>query len=374
MTTATVHHTGLSTMTARQRWLAALRMEAVDQLPFWPKIGGAYADAQDEPYRSMSIPELHRYVGSTWVQGVAAGFMVRGRTCSCRTEVHGDERQTVFETPVGRLREVARYDTGSKSWHPVAFAVGDVEQVKIMTAYYRDLEVSADPEAAATGLEVCGEGQQDAVTWGGMGTSPLMRWVEWIAGVENAHLLLMMHPAEVENLFDAMHTVMLARVRIAAELCPADVLDLTENTSTTLISPDQYRTYCFRHISEYARIVAGAGRHLNLHMCGHLKALLPMLAEVGAKSFEAFTSPPVGNTRLVDGRLACPDICLIGGTNATLWTQPLERILGELEQDLDALPHHRGLVVTSGGMQPPMASPDTLKAVCRFVADYPVRL
>jgi uroporphyrinogen-III decarboxylase len=155
-------------------------------------------------------------------------------------------------------------------------------------------------------------------------------------------------------------------------VCPADVLDLTENTSTTLISPAQYREHCFRHIGEYARIAREAGRDLNLHMCGHLKALLPMLNELGVRSFEAFTSPPVGNTRLVDGRRGCPDVCLIGGTNAALWTLPARRIIEELGRDLDALPHHRGLVVTSGGMMPPLAAPDTIRDVCEFVKQYPL--
>ena len=99
-----------------------------------------------------------------------------------------------------------------------------------------------------------------------------------------------------------------------------------------------------------------------------------MLSQLPAIVFEAFTSPPVGNTRLIDGREGCPNTCLIGGTNAVLWTKTADEIIAEIEQDLDVLPHHRGIVVSSGGMMPPMASPETIKKVCDWVKNYKIRV
>lgn len=192
--------------------------------------------------------------------------------------------------------------------------------------------------------------------------------------MEMAHYLLLDYPDEVEALFAAMHRVLLRRTELAVECSPADTLYLVENTSTTLVSPEQYRQYWFPHIHEYAGITQRAGRILTMHMCGHLKALLPDLATVPAQAFEAFTSPTVGNTTLLDGRTACPDKCLIGGTNASLWLEPAEKIIAQIERDLDALPHHRGIVVTSAGVMPPRCAPETVRAVCAWVKAYPVRL
>ena len=109
-------------------------------------------------------------------------------------------------------------------------------------------------------------------------------------------------------------------------------------------------------------------------MCGHLKALLPDLAEVPAAAFESFTSPTVGNTALLDGRLGCPDKCLIGGTNAYLWIRPASEIIQQLEHDLNALPHHRGIVVTSAGQMPRACTPETMKQVRDYVSNYPARM
>jgi uroporphyrinogen-III decarboxylase len=148
---------------------------------------------------------------------------------------------------------------------------------------------------------------------------------------------------------------------------------MIENTSTTLISPQQYRKYCYRHISDYGHICQANGRTMALHMCGHLKLLLPTLATLPVQAFEAFTSPTLGNTTLEDGRTACPDKCLIGGTNAILWTRPAHEIIAQIEQDLDVLPHHRGIAITSAGVMPPLCKPETIQAVCAWVKQYPAR-
>jgi len=214
---------------------------------------------------------------------------------------------------------------------------------------------------------------QEAVVAAGIGTSALMQWVQALAGVEMAHYLLLDHPDEVAALFEAMHRNLRRKTELAAEHTPADILYLVENTSTTLVSPAQYRQYWFPRMHEYAGITRRAGRILVLHMCGHLKALLPELSALPAEAFEAFTSPKVGNTTLLDGQDGCPDKCLIGGTNAALWLEPADGIIAQLERDLAALPHHRGIVITSAGVMPPRCAPETVKAVCDWVKAYPAR-
>jgi uroporphyrinogen decarboxylase len=176
----------------------------------------------------------------------------------------------------------------------------------------------------------------------------------------------------VEALFAAMHRHLCRRIELAVAHSPADTLYLIENTSTTLISPAQYRQYCLPVIREYAAIVRAKGRLMVLHMCGHLKALLPDLATLPVAAFEAFTSPTVGNTTLMDGRRACPNTCLIGGTNAALWTRPAPEIIAELDRHLRQLPHRRGLVITSAGMMPPSATPETVRTVCEFVKQFSI--
>ena len=360
----------MDTMTPRRRWLAALRMEPVDRLPFWPKLDGAYPPWRKGRFEGKSVDELHAWIGSdklVWLGRCTRD--VRKRTA---VETRGENgiQRTVFRAPGGQTELVNRWDEPSHAWHPIAFPVRTLEDLEIVRECFVDCTVELDPEALARTQARVEEVGEDGATDVSIGESPLMCWVEWLAGVENAHYLLADHREEVETLFDAVHAVLLRRAAILCDRSPSDMLSMTENTSTTLISPEQYRRYCARHVAEYGRIAREAGRLIYLHMCGCLKALLGDLARIPVDAFEAFTSPPVGDTTLLDGRTACPDKCLIGGTSATLWTRPADQIGARIEADLDALPHHRGVVVTSAGVMPPMCEPETIKQVCERVKGY----
>lgn len=361
-------------MTSKERWLAAVKMEPVDRLPFWPKLDAAYPRAQAGRFHDAAIDAIHDWIGSDKHVWVAPCVREVRRQSALEVSTHGIVRRTAYRTPYGETEMITQFDEASQAWHPVRFPVRTRDDIRLMTAYFEDVKVVLDEDLLEQARARVAEVGQDGIACSSIGESPLMRWVEWIAGVENAHLLLADYTAEVEALFEAMHRVLLEKTRLVAEHSPVDMLYMTENTSTTLISPQQYRRYCYPHIRAYGEIARRYGRILALHMCGHLKLLLPMLSELPAQAFEAFTSPPVGNTRLADGRTACPDKCLIGGTNAVLWTRPADEIIAEIEHDLDALPHHRGVAVTSAGVMPPLCSPETIQAVCTWVKGYPARM
>lgn len=170
-----------------------------------------------------------------------------------------------------------------------------------------------------------------------------------------------------------MHRVNCRCAEIMADGSPYEFVYSVEDTSTTLISPDQFRCTCAPHLTDYGRILGCSGKRLVLHMCGRIKELLPDIAALPAAGIEALTTLPIGNTSLLDARTACPEMCLVGGTNAILWLEPPEVIIRTIERDLDALPHHRGIVVSSAGVLPPGTPPETLKAVAGWLRRYECR-
>ncbi len=351
------------TMSSRDRWLAALEHQPVDRLPFWPKLNGSYAPAQEDRVASMTVEDIHRYIGSDMHLGVGGCTTCRHRKGDFKVETRNGQRIQQFKSPAGTLERVSHWDENSKSWHPAKMPVQSEEDIDVYRAWIEDQDVVLDETALdnhlARARELRAKGEGVLVT--SVGESPLMEWVEWIAGVENAHYLLADCPDKVEALFESLQAVLMRKAELMADHIQADLIYMVENTSTTLISPDQYRTYCLPHLTAIREILHAKDKRLGLHMCGLLKDLLPDIRKVGARAFEAFTSPTLGNTTLLDGRSACPDTCLIGGTNATLWTQPAEIIIATLERDLAELPHHRGLVVTSAGVMPPLAPPDRIR-------------
>ncbi len=361
-------------MTTRERWGAAMRFEPVDRLPFWPKLDAAYPRAQRAPFNTMTISEIHDWIGSDEHISIPACIREVREHSSERTTTKDGRQVTVFETPLGETQMVKQFDVMSQAWHPMVFPVRDLETLRLMTAYFEDTRVELDLDRLALAQERVRDIGEAAYTFTSIGESPLMYLVEWLAGVENAHLLLADYPVEVEALFDAVHRVLLRKAQLLAEHSPSDVLYMVENTSTTLISPRQYHRYCVPHITAYGEMTRRYDRVLVLHMCGKLKRLLPDLSSLPAQGFEAFTAPPLGSTTLLDGRAACPDTCLIGGTHAMLWTRPASEIIEYLGRSLSELPHHRGIVVTSAGVMPPLCPPETIKAVCDWVTSYAARI
>ncbi|HUV06098.1 MAG TPA: uroporphyrinogen decarboxylase family protein [Spirochaetia bacterium] len=361
-------------MSSRERWLAAIKFQPVDRLPFWPKLEPSYPRAQNRGFERLGIEGIHDWIGSdnhSWLP-------------SCVREVYegiskevsrdGNSERMLFRTERGSVETLLKFDVISQGWHPVEMAIRTLEDLKVMTDWFSACRAELNGEGLAEATEIARRLGSGGVTAENIGESPLMFFVEWLAGIENAHYLLADHRTEVEALFAAIHGLLLKKTEIVAENSPADLLYFTENTSTTLISPQQYRDFCLKHIADYGRIINGKGRNFVLHMCGHLKKLLPDLVDSPAVAFEAFTSPPVGNTRLLDGRLGCPDKCLIGGTNATLWLKNPDDIIAEIEDDLEKLPDQRGLIVTSAGVMPPLCKPETIKAVCDWVKSYRPRV
>ena len=109
-------------------------------------------------------------------------------------------------------------------------------------------------------------------------------------------------------------------------------------------------------------------------MCGHTKALLPMIDTIPAASIEAFTSPTLGNTRLVDGRTCAPGKTLIGGTNVMVWLQSIEKIKQYILDELEACPDHRHIILTTAGVAAPACTAETFREIGEWIRTLPVRM
>lgn len=361
-------------MTCRERWMASVRCQALDRLPFWPKLDGAYPGNQRAPFRSMDNAAIHRFIGSDVHHFGPACVRAVHKVTSVETAQKEAFRKTLFRGTKGTLTYVERFDKPSCSFHPIEFPVKTRADIAVLTEVMRDTTYEFDPDQYAKAVALVQSVGEDGITAASLGISPLMDWLQHLAGIENGHYFLNDYPDDVEGLFAAMHAGLVRRTEIMAAKVPYPIIYSTENTSTTLISPNMFKRYCYPHLEQIGRIITAAGKIHILHMCGKLKKLLPDIGTLPASGIEAFTSPPVGNASLLDGRTDAPSMCFIGGTNATDWMEPAEAIIRAIQHDLDALPHHRGVVVTSGGVMPPHCRPETIKAVADWVKAYGVRV
>ncbi|MGD2174636.1 MAG: uroporphyrinogen decarboxylase family protein [Candidatus Brocadiaceae bacterium] len=346
------------TMTNRERIFATFRGEEVDRFPVWLKMSNrTWKSSQPEPYRSMDGEELLRAAGCDLLLGAWAGAERETPHVDWSVTEEDGLRRRVMATPDGELVSEEKYDEYTESWHPSRFPADSLENFRRLRWLFTDTLYAVPPSDAGEWAVRQKELEaKDAVTMTGIGPSPLMNLVEHLCGPENTAYFLYDDPELFREVVDLMHR---DRVRNLKALLPhvaADTFWMTENTSTTLISPKMFEEFCVPHLREYGNLIREHGVIAVHHMCGKLNDLLETIDQLPAQANEAFTTPPVGDTMLADGRRRMPSKALIGGTNATLWLKPAERIVEAVAEDLSHCPDRRKIFLTSAGVLPPPVS------------------
>jgi uroporphyrinogen-III decarboxylase len=362
-------------MTSRERLLAAYAGQEVDRLPYWAKIANpTWRNSQPQDVRGWSNLELLDYIHADGIFHCPSVMRVTRPHIKTEDKTANNMRVTVTHTPDGDLTETWRMDSLTQSWHPVEFPVKTIEHVKRWRWWCKDLRLEPDEEGITKGRALCKERGQRGVFLTGWGTSPLMNLVQHVMGLAGTNFLLADHPSEMEELIDLMHRDNLARAAFVARNTPADIVISVENTSTTLISPQQFEKYCYKHLCDYGRAIESAGKMHELHMCGHTRALLPRINAIPAASIEAYTSPTLGNTRLADGRASAPGKTLVGGTNVNVWLWPVERIKEYIVTEVAACVDNRRTVLTTAGVAPPGCPAERFRDIGEWIHTVPIRM
>ncbi len=346
------------TMTNRERILATLRLEEVDRLPVWLKMTNrTWQSSQPAPYCDMRAEELLRRAGCDLMLDCWAGAARETPHVDWSVTSEDGLRRTVMETPDGLLVAEETFDCYTESWHPTRFPVQAVDDLRRLRWLFEDAAYAVAPHEAQQWARRQQELEaRDAFTITGVGPSPLMNMVEHVCGAEQTMYLLHDEPELFGETLDLMHADRMAELRVLLPHVAADSFWLIENTSTTLISPQLFERFCVPHLTDYGQLIRDHGLVAVHHMCGKLNALLEMIDGLPAQVNEAFTTPPVGDTMLADGRARMPSKALIGGTNATLWLESVETIVETVGQDLAACPDRRGIFLPSAGVLPPPVS------------------
>jgi uroporphyrinogen-III decarboxylase len=238
------------------------------------------------------------------------------------------------------------------------------ENLRKLQWLYRDTEYTVEPDAVENARRRKEElEKEDVFTMSGIGPSPYMNLLQHLSGPVSTVYLMMDEPDLFKETLELMHADRMRELRAVLPANPTDTFWLTENTSTTLLSPAIFRDLCMPYLREYGETVMEHGIYPVHHMCGTLNALLEMIDELPAVANEAYTTRPLGDVSLAEGRSRMPSKALIGGTNATGWLDPVEKIVATVADDIAACPDRRKIFLTSAGVLPPLVSFEKAKAV-----------
>ena len=316
-------------MTGRERLHRILNRQPVDRLSWTTLVDDVTRSGMPDEVRRLSPMEFYRSIGCDILQfgnyGLSADVVVPqpSRLISpdvkCEIETEDDALVTRRHaahpdylaagmgfpvtagpvtrrriTPWGTLTTVLKHD------HPIQYAVKSLQDLRVLRAIWEDSDYVEQPgmeEAFAQIERRIGDNGMYVPT---VDPSPVQDLLEYEMGMTNFYYLLNDHRREVEELLAVMHRKRLQEYEILARRTPAEVVIPVENTSSTLISPRLYRDYSLPQIRDYVDVLHQHGKKAVLHMCGHLKALLPVLRETGLDGINAVPPPPAGTTFFED--------------------------------------------------------------------------
>ena len=315
-------------MKGRQLLQRILNRQSVDRLSWTTLVDDVTRSGMPDEVRRLSPIEFYRLIGCDIVQLGNYGLAQELRVPSPARLVCPDVKQEVLcedgspltqeGEPVGEieigtggptvdqtvtLRRVSPWGTLAtvlKHDHPVEHPVKSLEELRILRAIWEASDYVESPGMEEAFARVERHIGDDGMYVPWLDPSPVQNLLEYEMGAANFYYLLDDHRREVEELLAIMHAKRLQEYEIVARRTPAEVVVAMENTSSTLISPRLYRQYSLPQIRDYVDVLHRYGKIAVLHMCGHLKALLPAVRETGLDGINAVTPPPVGTTTFED--------------------------------------------------------------------------
>ena len=147
--------------------------------------------------------------------------------------------------------------------------------------------------------------------------TPLHRLFVHLMGYERACYALADYPAEMSLLLDLILERHLEACRLAMA-SPAPVILTPDNTNADFETPALFQRYALPYFKSVSELCHQHSKVHVAHMCGKLRALLPLIEQTQLDGIESLTPPPFADTQLWEARQALPGVCIIGGVSPHL--------------------------------------------------------
>ncbi|MBI2441238.1 MAG: hypothetical protein HYV35_07705 [Lentisphaerae bacterium] len=325
-------------MTGKERLTAFLQKRPIDRLA-WTTLADSRTLSQlPGNMKDMLMLDFCRYLGvdSFLLNGWGTPYRFSSPQFRWGPDVqasvlHNEQEPELavreWKTPKGKLTGITRQG------HPVKYPVDSIFAVRLYREMWEGVTFAQRPEQENL-VAIERELGDDGVVTRFWGPSAVPRLLEEDMGAQNFYLLYHDHPEEMDGLIRGMHARELPAFEIIAN-GPWTSATLCENTSTFYISPEIYAKYNMPHQRDFVETMHRAGKPAILHMCGHVKALLPLIKETGCDGLHALTPPPTGDTpweAALD--VLGEDLSIISALPAGLWLtgdcQAIEPLLDRL--------------------------------------------
>jgi len=272
-----------------------------------------------EPLREADILDVYDYCHAS-LRYFGDGLRVRYQNVQV-TESWPDEKscRTTWETPIGALTSLARYDAWGLSSHLVEYRVKKPEDFKILEFILQDEEWYWDAAVY----------ERDMRQLGAYGTpqlyfrrSPIQRLIVEDMGFEPTVYALYDYPDIIQRYVEVATEVDDAMYGVLCG-CPAPVLNFGENIDAFLDPPDIWLKHLVPYYRRRTEQLKAAGKYVHIHVDGAMRPLLPHLRAAPWDGIEAATPIPQGDVTLEEIKEALGDLVLLDGIPALYFVPAL---------------------------------------------------
>lgn len=306
-------------MTERERVLAILNHQQPDQLPwmadfdYWItylRKSGIYPPQYENTRLDNGLQKLHRDMGTGFYLQGFQPWTEEALGWEMKTEENGEVMVTTITTPVGQLRQVARYSPTSFSHGITEHFIKDIEDLKVFLWMVQHTRYVPSYDFARQRYETIGD---NGVVLCYTPKSPLMHLVALYAGVENVTYMAMDEEAEFKAILDELEEKFDEACRITVD-SPAECIMIPENISSECVV-SFYQPYMKRYHQKWTSQIREAGKFSFVHQDGTVRGLITQLSEESHFDvIEAVTPLPVGDVEIAEvGGLVNPSTIIWGG-------------------------------------------------------------
>jgi hypothetical protein len=352
-------------MTMKERILAVLRGEEIDQVPFIQYDGIA---APNEVIWSvlgrnnmglLRWSKVHRFVHPN---------------CHVRVEtIHREGlwgERTILYTPAGELTEERlfepTYGTASVKKHYVE----KPEDYPALIAYLKDTVVLEDLE---TYLRDQWELGDDGIPMVAVDRTPYQQlWVQWVSLLD-----LCLHMVDCPDLVEECVSILIdIQRRIFRVVWEAHkkvhlpFVNFPDNITAPVIGERNFRKYCVPLYNELADMLADDKVPVVVHMDGDLKPLWKAIGECRIMGLDSFSPPPDNDTSAAEAAAMWPEKRLMLNFPSSVHLAEPETIYNKAGQILEEAGHTGRLWIQISENVPPGVWKRSFPQIVRAIQDF----
>ena len=363
-------------MSPRERVLKILNHETPDVVPWFGDLDYYASSLIKKKEQPENFKISDEYVD--WHRRLNVGFYLQGyfpfttnyNNCEEKNYSDGNLCYREIITPIGSLRQCFEYMPLSYTEALTEHLVKNVDDLKILSYFYKDSYYQPDYEQALIRKEQI---REDGIVLVYAPKTPFMQLMVYDIGLMNLTELLLDYPEHVEETLVIMKESFDRAVEIVLET-PCDAIMIPENLSSEMVGKSFFEKYMRDVQEEWIGKIKAASKYSFIHMDGSLKGLLKEECSTGITVLEALTPFPVGDVAITEfsGYASGNNTILWGGLPGSYFT-PLvsdEEFENHIRKVLQVMTSEPRYVLGVADQVPPDAMEYRISKVAELVERY----